>query len=149
MEMWDSVQVKNFIVPVLHLKIGLGKDVLNNLLDFIESDVKKLSTGEEVDHNKMVTLNQGIAKRQQNRKIWDVHDGIILRRKAMHIKRLQATKYSTPGLNDDLVITISLSENFVKKKKEEREELAEEISQLLTERCTLTKKMKYYRRYRQ
>ena len=41
MVMWYSVPVKNFIVPVLHLQIGLGNDVLNNLIDFIDSDVIK------------------------------------------------------------------------------------------------------------
>ena len=39
MEKWDSVPVKNVIVSVLHLQIGLGNDVLNNLIDFIDSDV--------------------------------------------------------------------------------------------------------------
>ena len=45
MEMWDSVPVKDFIVPVLHLQIFLGNNFLNNLLDIIESDVDKLSRG--------------------------------------------------------------------------------------------------------
>ena len=44
--MWDSVPVKNFIVPVLHLQIGIGNDVLSNLLDLVKSDVDKLSTGD-------------------------------------------------------------------------------------------------------
>ena len=44
--MWDGVPVKNFIPPVLHLQIGLGNDILRNLLYFIDSDMEKLSTGE-------------------------------------------------------------------------------------------------------
>ena len=68
--------------------------------------------------NILVTLNQVIAKRQQNCQIWYFDDVVMLRRKSMQIKRLQATKESTPVLNDDLVITIALAENFVKKKKE-------------------------------
>ena len=51
MEIWDSVLVKNFIVPVLHLQIGIGNDVLSKLLDLLDSDVEKLSTGEEVTRN--------------------------------------------------------------------------------------------------
>ena len=69
MEMWDSVSVINFIVPVLHLQIGIGNDVLNNLLDFIDSDVEKLYTGEELAHNKLVTLNQVITEIWQNGQI--------------------------------------------------------------------------------
>ena len=48
MAIWDIVPMENFVVPVLHLQIFLGNDILNNLLGFIESDVEKLSTGEEV-----------------------------------------------------------------------------------------------------
>ena len=46
MEIWKSVPVKNFIVPLIHLQIGLGNYVLNNLLDFIDSGVENLSKGE-------------------------------------------------------------------------------------------------------
>ena len=46
MAMWDSVPVKNFIVPVLHLQIGLVNDFLINLNEFVDSDVEKLSKGE-------------------------------------------------------------------------------------------------------
>ena len=41
----------------------------------------------------------------------------------MQIKRLQAMKESTPGLNDDLVVTISSAEIFVKKKKKKGKNL--------------------------
>ena len=115
--MWYSVTVKNFIVPVINLQIGLGNDFLNNLLYFIDSDVEKLSTGEEVAHNTLVTLKQVIAKIRQNLQIWDVDDGVMLQRKYMQIKQLQAMKESTLGLNDNIGITIALAENFVKKKK--------------------------------
>ena len=64
MTMWESVPVKNFIVTVLHLQIGIGNDVLNELLDFIDSDVDEVSTGDEVARNTLVTLNQITAKRQ-------------------------------------------------------------------------------------
>ena len=63
MKMWGSVSAKNFIVPFIHLQIGLGNDVLSNILDFFESDVEKLYTREEVACNKLVTLNQVISKR--------------------------------------------------------------------------------------
>ena len=38
----------------------------------------------------------------------------------MHLTRIQAKKESIPGLNYDLVITIDLADDFLKKKKEER-----------------------------
>ena len=82
------------IVPVLHLQIGLGNDVLRNLLGFVDSDVGKLSTGEEGDYNTLVSLNQVINKRRQYHQICDVNDGVMFQRKAMHLKRLHAMKAS-------------------------------------------------------
>ena len=46
MEMWYSVPVKKIIVPVVHLQICIGNDILSNLLDFIDFDVDKLFTCE-------------------------------------------------------------------------------------------------------
>ena len=43
--MWDNVPLKIFIIPVLNIQIIIGNDLLNNLLDFVDSDVEKLSTG--------------------------------------------------------------------------------------------------------
>ena len=117
MAMWDSILVKNFIVPVLRLQIYLGNDVLNNLIDFIDYDVDTLYIGEEMAHITLVILNQVVAKIQQNRQIWDVNDGLMLRRKYIQLKRLQAMKESNPGLNDNIGITIALAEKKLKKKK--------------------------------
>ena len=69
MEMWDIVLVKNFIVPVLHPQIGLRNDFISNLLDLIDSYVERLSTGDEVARNTLVTVNQVISKRRQDRQI--------------------------------------------------------------------------------
>ena len=92
MEIWKSVPVKNFIVPLIHLQIGLGNYVLNKLLDFIESDLEKLSIDEEVDHNTLVTWNQVIEKICQEIQIWDVNYGIMLEHKSIQKNRLQAIK---------------------------------------------------------
>ena len=69
---------ENFIVPVIHLQIGIVNDVLSKLIDIINSDVEKLSTGEEVARNTLVKLNQVITKRRQDCQIWDVNDGVML-----------------------------------------------------------------------
>ena len=65
MAIWDSVPMNNFIVPVLHIQIGRGYNILINHLDFVNSDVDRLSTVEEVAHNTMMTVNQVNAKRRQ------------------------------------------------------------------------------------
>ena len=70
--------MKNFIVPVINLQIGLGKNVSRNLIGFIDSDTEKLSTGEEVARNTLVTVNQVIKNRRKECQIWDFNDGIML-----------------------------------------------------------------------
>ena len=50
--------------------------------------------------------------------------------------------------NNDFFSTITLSDNYVKEKKEERKKLADDISQLLSKRCTLIDKKEYYGMYR-
>ena len=74
---------KHFIVPVIYLQIGLGSDVLRNILYFIDCNLEKLSTSEEVDRNKLVTVNQVISRRWQECQIWGANDGVILRGKYM------------------------------------------------------------------
>ena len=69
MTMWDIVPLKKIIFPVLHIQIGLVNYVKENLLDFVDSDVEKLSIGEEVPRNTLLTLNQVISKIWQNRQI--------------------------------------------------------------------------------
>ena len=92
MVMWDSVPLKKNIVLVLHLQIGLGNYFKNNLIDLFDSDVEKLSSGEELAGNTLVTWNQFIAKIRQNLQIWGVNDGVMLRHKAIYINRLQYNK---------------------------------------------------------
>ena len=48
LSMWDIVSGKNFIVHVIHLKIGLCNYDLRNMVDFVESNLGELYKGEEV-----------------------------------------------------------------------------------------------------
>ena len=66
----------------------------------------------------------------------------------MKKKWIQAMKESNPGLNNDLGITITSSENFPKKKREERENLVDNIPPLSTRGCTLIENMKGFQIYR-
>ena len=72
--------------------------------------MERLSTGEEVNHNTLVTMNKVIEKRRQDRQIWYGNYGVMFQRKYMQLKRLQAMKESNPGLNNDLGITIVFTE---------------------------------------
>ena len=67
MVMWGSVPVKTFIVQFLHIQRIIKNDALSNINYFIDSDMEKLSTGEEVDQHTLVKLNQFNEKRWQYR----------------------------------------------------------------------------------
>ena len=60
--------------------------------------------------NTLVTLNQVIEKNLQDHQIWDINDGFMLPHKYIQIKQIRAMKESTPGLNNDIGITINLAE---------------------------------------
>ena len=78
MAMWDSFPAKNFILPYIHIQIGIRNYVLINLIDLSDSYAEKLSTGEEVAWNTLVMVHQVIAKIRQDREIWDGNDGVML-----------------------------------------------------------------------
>ena len=69
-------------------------------------------------YNTLVTLNQVIEKNPQDHQIWDINDGVILPHKYIQIKQLRAMKESTPGINNDIGITINLAKNFARNIKE-------------------------------
>ena len=92
MKIWGSLPENNFIVPVLHLQIGLGNYAFKNLLCFLNSGAEKLSMGEELYRNTLVTVNQLISKGQKDHQIWGVNDGVMLQTKDMQINHLQTIK---------------------------------------------------------
>ena len=92
MVMWGSVPVKESIVPDIRIKIGLGKYALINLPYFVDSDVDRLSTGEEVAHHTLVKVYQLIVKRRHDRQIWYDNGGFMLRHKDMQLNQIQDMK---------------------------------------------------------
>ena len=59
--------------------MGLGNNVLSNLLYFIDCDAENLYIGEGLAFDTLVTVNKVIAKRWKDCQIWDVYDSVILR----------------------------------------------------------------------
>ena len=80
--------MKNIILSVIRIQIGLGNGVLRNMIDLIDSGVEKLSTGEEFACNTLVTVNQVISKRWQYCQMRDSNYCVILRHKYMQLKKI-------------------------------------------------------------
>lgn len=51
---WDFIEPDNYMLPQLHIEIGLTNNVLENFYDFIEDQVEKASPEEKVARNQFV-----------------------------------------------------------------------------------------------
>jgi hypothetical protein len=52
--LFDSVPGKNYIVPVLHLLIGVGNNLLESLLEWVSEWIEKLTHREVVHRNAVI-----------------------------------------------------------------------------------------------
>jgi hypothetical protein len=50
---WDFIKPRNYMLPQLHIEIGLTNNVLDNFYDFIEDQVEKASPEEKVSRNQL------------------------------------------------------------------------------------------------
>ena len=69
--------------------------------------MEKLSTGEEVACTTLMTVDQVIGKWLQNHQIWEFNDGVMLCHIYMKLKWIHVMKALTPGINNDIGITIN------------------------------------------
>ena len=52
--LFDSVPIEKHIVPVLHLLIGVGNNLLESLLEWIYEQIEKLTHHEVVHRNAVI-----------------------------------------------------------------------------------------------
>ena len=76
--LFDSVPVKNYIVPVLHLHIGVGNNLLDSLIEWIMERVEKLTPGEVVHQNAAIYAEARYQKFRVDYDIWMENEGITL-----------------------------------------------------------------------
>ncbi len=54
MPLFDSVLVENYIVPVLHLLICIGNNLIESLLEWVSERIEKLTHQEVVHRNAVI-----------------------------------------------------------------------------------------------
>lgn len=87
--MWDCIPISHYIVPVLHIHIGLGNDVLNHLLDIIDRDIEKISPEEQSAWNDLVSIENAIKQLHHKRDEYDKTEGVLVRNAKVKIKQLK------------------------------------------------------------
>jgi hypothetical protein len=76
--LFDSVAIKNYIVPVLHLLIGIGNNLVDSLFEWILKRFEKLSPDELVHQNAVIYAEACYRKFKANFDNWMENEGITL-----------------------------------------------------------------------
>jgi hypothetical protein len=76
--LFDSVAVENYIVPVLHLLIGVGNSLLESLLEWVLERIEKLTHHEVVHRNAVIYAEARYQKFKKGYDTWIQNEGITL-----------------------------------------------------------------------
>jgi hypothetical protein len=76
--LFDSVPVENYIVPVLHLLIGIGNNLLESLLEWVSERIEKLTHQEVVHRNAVIYAEARYNKFKKDYDAWIQNDRIRL-----------------------------------------------------------------------
>jgi hypothetical protein len=67
---WDFIEPCNYMLPQLHIEIGLTNNVSDNFYDFIEYQVEKASLEEKVAKNQLVMADVAYTRAQEKLENW-------------------------------------------------------------------------------
>ncbi len=76
--LFDSILVKNYIIPVLHLLIGIGNNSLDGFLEWISERVEKLIHREVVQRNAVIYAEARYQNYKTDYDKWIEKEGIML-----------------------------------------------------------------------
>jgi hypothetical protein len=67
---WDFIEPSNYMLPQLHIKIGLTNNVLDNFYDFVEDQVEKASPEEKVSRNQLIMTDVAYTRAEERPDSW-------------------------------------------------------------------------------
>ena len=65
---WSFVEIDKYIYPILHYQINLGNKIFDNLLDYGNKYIKKVSVKEDIAQNSLLVFNYSIDEKIKLRK---------------------------------------------------------------------------------
>jgi hypothetical protein len=82
--LFDAVPVENFIVPVLHILIGIGNALIDSFLDWIEERVEVVTQPEIVMRNAVIFAEVHYNRLQNEYNRWLEVEGVLLTEKQVN-----------------------------------------------------------------
>jgi hypothetical protein len=76
--LFDSIPIANFIVPVLHILIGVGNALVNCLYEFVDERIEKLPEQLIIARNNINTAEINVDEANRDFNDWLQNDGITL-----------------------------------------------------------------------
>ncbi len=120
---WDFIEPSHYVVPILHIEIGLVNNVMDNFYDWVEDHVEAATPEEKMCRNKMILMDTELRKAQE---------------KAQHLKgdilqQLSNLRHSLSEVKKRLKSRTILHDERMSLLLEEHQ-LEEKISTLVTQR---------------
>jgi hypothetical protein len=94
--LFDAVPIENFIVPMLHLLIGVGNALLESFLDWIEERVETITPPEIVMRNEVIFAEVHYNRLHNEYHRWLEDEGVLLTEK-------QVNKAASQFMLDEMV----------------------------------------------
>jgi hypothetical protein len=76
--LFDSVPIENYIVPVLHILIGVGNSLVNAVFEFVDERIERLLEQLVVARNNINTDELNLDDAEADYNDWLQNDGITL-----------------------------------------------------------------------
>ncbi len=120
---WPFIPLSNYMIPLLHCKIGIGNQMLEKLRDIINEYIESYAPGEESIRSSIPVLNQIITDTAKQRDEWDESDDgtkrkTMMKTVATYRKRREVMVASGEMLNNEQEITHKMNESTLKELKD-------------------------------
>jgi len=108
---WDFVEPKNYIFPVLHVKIGLVNNVLDKFYDWVEDHGEVASAEEKMCRKRIIILDTELSKAVGKLEAWKNLGGTQWTRLHVNLSQVQnALKSRLIGPNEGLLVEQQLQQ---------------------------------------
>ena len=120
---WDFIEPSHYVVPILHIEIGLVNNAIDNFYDWVEDHIEDGTPNEAMCRNKMILLGTELQKAEKN--AMQLKQGIV--------QQLTTQRHSLSQVKKKLKSKIILHNERMTLLVEEHQ-LEEQISSLVKQR---------------
>jgi len=120
---WDFIEPSHYVVPILHIEIGLVNNAIDNFYDWVEDHIEDGTPNEAMCRNKMILLGTELQKAEKN--ATQLKQGIV--------QQLTTQRHSLSQVKKKLKSKIILHNERMTLLVEEHQ-LEEQISSLVKQR---------------